>query len=160
MLSIDRDYLLKWLFSKDSCKSAHDHRLLKYCGRALVGVFSKYWLFIGVSMLLRNSILLRADHPGSGSGPPSPALLWRSVGSCSWSRPHSPPHRWQVTCGTTGDMTGGGADNTLVTGDMWPARAQAPHDPVGYPLEVRSGASCLELAAKPYTFHSHSLYQR
>ena len=24
----------------------------------------------------------------------------------------------QVTCGTTGDITGGGADNTLVTGDM------------------------------------------
>ena len=71
MLTIDRDYLLKWLFSKDSCKSALGHRLLKYCGgKALVSVFSKYWLFITVSMLLRNSILLRADHPGSCSGPP------------------------------------------------------------------------------------------
>ena len=66
-------------------------------------------------MLLRNSILLRADHPGSGSGPlPCTAL------ALSWKLllVQATLTTTQVTCGTTGDITGGGADNSLVTGDM------------------------------------------
>ena len=163
--------MLKWLFSKDSCKSALGHLksnekiaqiLWKGSSRCLL--FSKYWLSIHRSIDVIAELYPAAWRPSwqcSGSGPL--ALLWRSVGSCSWSRPHSPPHRWQVTCGMTwdlagdmtGDMTGASADNTLVAGDMWPARAQAPDDRVGYPLEVRSGASCLQHTH--YTQHSSTL---
>ena len=162
MLSTDRDYLLKWLFSKISCKSALGHRLLKYFGgRALVSVFSKYWLLIAVyqcyygtlSCCVQTILAVAVVPPPlhcSGAqleAAPGPGHTHHHTGDRG---PVAPQGTWQGT--------GGGADDSLVTCYRWHVTSPGPGSSWLCRLPTRGEHLVLNLQQN-HTHYTHRLYQ-